>query len=119
MKAADRLGLLPVAGGLAIDLVDLATFGPVGLFAGAILGGLVTWSVARRHGLNKQLTTMMTVIGAIYCTVPFTELLPLATVLAVVSRFLPEADPRALAGGPAPALAADPVRVQQAGTPRR
>jgi len=116
LAQADRHGLLPIAGGLAIDLVDLATIGPIGLFAGALVGGFVTWSVAKRHGLSTNLTRLMTVIGAVYCTVPFTELLPLATLLAVVSRLLPE--PNA-AGTPSPALASEPLSVHQAGAPRR
>lgn len=114
LAQADRHGLLPVAGGLAIDLVDFATFGPVGIVLGALVGGMVTWSVAKRHGLNPNMTRLMTIIGAVYCTIPFTEFLPLATLLAIVSRFLPEPD-----ASPTPALAAEPVRVQQAGIPRR
>lgn len=129
LAQADRHGLLPIAGGLAIDVVDFATMGPIGVFAGAIVGGFVTWTVASRHGLSSRMVAMMTFLGALYCTIPFTELLPLATLLAIVSRLLPAAAEASAEAktrpsfGPAsfgePAYAAEPVRVRQTGAPRR
>jgi hypothetical protein len=40
----------PIAGGLILDLVDLATFGPIGLFGGWILGAAVGWWIASHPG---------------------------------------------------------------------
>jgi hypothetical protein len=56
--------------------------------------------------------------GAVYCALPFTEALPLATLLAIVSQLVPSQ--KALPAAELAAEAAtDPVGVRQAGPARR
>ena len=79
----------PLLAGVALDLVDLATFGPLGLSAGLALGGIAGWVLAPQwlvpgsatSGLGRWLCALL---GAIYCALPGTSVLPLASVLGVV-----------------------------------
>jgi hypothetical protein len=77
----------PLAGGIIIDVVDLATFGPIGLVMGALIGGLVGWWVSSIYGFGTRGRALIAILAAIYCTVPFTELFPLATLVAATARF--------------------------------
>ncbi len=110
--AARRAGLMPVLGGVIIDVADFVTLGGLGGVGGAIVGGLITYGVCSQQGTSKLNTAAFTAIGAIYCALPFTEALPLATLLALITQLVPSQ--RALpAAQPEPAI--DPVRVSQLG----
>lgn len=77
----------PLAGGMIIDFVDFATFGPIGLVLGPVLGGLAGWWVSSIYHFGTRGRIVVATLAAIYCTIPFTELLPLATLVAAVARF--------------------------------
>ena len=77
----------PLAAGIIIDVVDFATFGPIGLVLGPILGGLAGWWVSSIYHFRTRGRLIVAILAAIYCTIPFTELLPLATLVAAAARF--------------------------------
>ena len=77
----------PIAGGLILDLVDLATFGPIGLFGGWILGTAVGFWIASIYGFSKQAKINIAILAGLYCMIPFTEPVPLATIVSALARF--------------------------------
>ena len=77
-----RLG--PIAGGFLLDLVDLATFGPVGLYGGFVIGGALGWWLAGQHGLGRRGRFIGAVLAAVYSATPATEWLPLGTLAGVL-----------------------------------
>jgi hypothetical protein len=77
----------PLIGGLILDFADLATFGPVGLYLGFIVGGIVGWLISGIYGFSKNAKILCTIIAGIYCTIPGTFFLPLATFIAAIARF--------------------------------
>ncbi len=77
----------PVLAGLLIDLVDLATFGPMGLFLGFILGGGVAWYLCGLYGLPLRQKLMWTIAAGVYCTIPFTEFIPVGTLVGAFIRY--------------------------------
>jgi hypothetical protein len=85
----------PIAGGLIIDAVDLATFGPAGLVLGFALGGLIGYWIASGYDFSLRKRIIIALAAGVYCTVPATEVLPLATLLGVATRF--SSGPKALA----------------------
>ncbi len=77
----------PVVAGLILDFVDLATFGPIGLYAGMILGGGIAWYICSLYDLPWKTRIIWSLIAGIYCTLPFTEFIPLATILGALLRW--------------------------------
>ena len=75
-----------VATALALDAADLVTFGPVGLWTGLLLGGVLGWSLAPQLGFGDRRWLPSLLAGA-YCMLPGTALLPLATVLTGARAF--------------------------------
>lgn len=73
--------------GLFLDLADLATFGAWGLYLGALIGGSLGLylAYALRWGWKGQ--SVMAFVGASYCMLPATELLPAATFVFAVAQF--------------------------------
>jgi len=88
-RAEDR-GLGPVLGGLVIDAVDAATFGPVGVWLGLPAGALAGWLLTRpaAHRLPPWRRAALVVLAAVYCAVPWTAPFPVATGLALAARWL-------------------------------
>jgi hypothetical protein len=82
----------PVAGGIALDLVDLASFGPVGIFTGLGVGGLLGWYLSGIYGYSRSTRRWAALAAAVYCAMPMTEPLPLATILSVISKLAPSKD---------------------------
>lgn len=76
----------PILGGLLIDAVDFATFGPLGLGGGFVLGGLTALAVCALNGIEGKRRWMLVGAAALYTALPFTEALPLATVMAILVR---------------------------------
>ncbi len=76
----------PLAGGYILDAVDLASYGPLGI-GGLFVGALAGWWVSFAY---PTLSTRWRLLGAlfagVYCMTPFTEFVPLATIVAVISR---------------------------------
>lgn len=82
-------GLLEAAlAGLALDLLDLLTVGPIGLWAGMIVGGAAGWWLAPRFGFRSDRRWICALLAGVYCTVPATSFLPVASVLTVASRLV-------------------------------
>lgn len=77
----------PLAGGMIIDLTDLLTPGPVGVFGGLLIGMPVGWYVASLYGFSTPSRLLIATLSGIYCTIPGTELIPLATLVSAVGRF--------------------------------
>lgn len=85
----DRLhgALGPLAGGLILDFVDLAMFGPLGLVAGPIVGAAVGWWISSLYRFSVSGRVVFGALAALYVTLPFTEILPIATLISAVARF--------------------------------
>jgi len=77
----------PIAAGLIIDLFDFSTFGPIGLVLGLPVGGLSGYWTGRALGLDKRASVWCAICAAIYCTIPGTEFIPLATIIGAYVRF--------------------------------
>jgi S-ribosylhomocysteine lyase LuxS involved in autoinducer biosynthesis len=73
--------LLPVVTGLLIDLIDFATFGPVGIYTGFVLGGLAAYLLFSLQGVPRRQCFYAAIVAGIYCTTPLTEFTPLGTLL--------------------------------------
>lgn len=81
------VALGPIAGCLVLDLVDFVTLGPIGLVIGIPVGAAVGWWLGSLYGLERTGRITVAVLSAVYCTIPFTELLPIATLSGAVARF--------------------------------
>lgn len=79
---------MPIVAALAIDLADFATAGPIGLIAGLAVGGVLTTIVALASGVRPGRALLLGMLGGIYCALPMTEAIPLATMLTLVHGFL-------------------------------
>ena len=71
----------PLLGGMLLDLVDLATFGPAGLYGGFLLGGAAGWWLGHRFGLAGRHRAGLALAAAAYSASPATETLPLGTLV--------------------------------------
>jgi len=80
--------LAPIVAGLILDVVDFFTAGPFGLSAGFILGFLVTWLLTQLFDLPVKRRLLPCILAGIYCTIPFTETIPLATLVMTLIRLL-------------------------------
>lgn len=79
----------PLAGGIVLDFVDLATFGPIGLLGGFVMGGLIGWWISSIYDFSLRGRSVFAVLAAAYTAIPFTEILPLATMISAWARFRP------------------------------
>lgn len=77
----------PLAGGILLDTLDLATFGPFGLYVGWFVGLVVGWWIASFHDFGPAGKAVFAGLAALYLTMPMTELFPVATVVSAVARF--------------------------------
>ena len=77
----------PLAGGLILDFVDIATFGPVGILGGFLVGALAGWWVSSIYEFSPRSRVLLAVLAAVYTAVPLTEPLPLATAISALARF--------------------------------
>lgn len=77
----------PIVAGMIIDLVDLATFGPVGLVLGLPVGGLAGYWMGRALGFDRRASLWCALAAGVYCTIPGTEFIPLATIMGACVRF--------------------------------
>ena len=76
-----------LAAGLLIDLIDFASFGPIGLVLGIPLGGLVGYWMGRSLGLSRKASLWCALAAGLYCTAPATEFIPLAMIVGACVRF--------------------------------
>lgn len=77
----------PVAGGLILDFVDLATFGPFSIILGPFVGFAVGWWISSIYNFSKPAKVFWSTLAAVYCAIPFTGIVPLATIISAISRF--------------------------------
>jgi hypothetical protein len=85
--ARTKRAIGPVLGGVALDLADAATFGPVGVGGGFLLGAAVGMLVGGVYGFGWKGRFATALAAAAYTATPFTAALPLATVLGALLRF--------------------------------
>lgn len=78
----------PVAGGFLLDVVDAATFGPLGLQWGLLLGAAAGWLLTAPYEMSSQRRFFLSSAAGVYCMLPFTAFLPLATVATALVRWL-------------------------------
>ena len=78
----------PMLAGLAIDALDLVTFGPIGVYTGMLVGGVVGYWLAPQLGFPPKGRWLSALMTGIYCTMPLTGFLPAATIAAGLSRAL-------------------------------
>ena len=76
----------PIAAGFLLDLVDLATYGPIGLWAGLVLGGAAGWLLAASVGVPRSRRLGYALVAGVYCSMPFTEFLPVGTLVGALIR---------------------------------
>jgi hypothetical protein len=79
-----KLGWGPIAAALVIDAADLISAGPHGL----VIGGVLTTIFALANGARPRRALLLGLLGAIYCALPLTEPIPLATMLTLVHGFV-------------------------------
>lgn len=96
----------PIAAGMIIDLIDLATFGPIGLFVGLPVGALAGFWLGWCLGLTRRACTACALAAAVYCTIPFTEILPLGTLVGAYARFMDSRRPAPGEGANDPSVGA-------------
>ncbi|MCP4093658.1 MAG: hypothetical protein GY747_09430 [Planctomycetes bacterium] len=77
----------PIAGGILLDTIDLATFGPLGLYAGWIIGLAVGWWMASIYKFHFYGKVLFATLAAVYLTLPMTEFIPVATAVSAIARF--------------------------------
>ena len=77
----------PIIAGMLIDLLDLATFGPVGLLLGLPIGGLAGYWMGKALGLSRRASAWCALAAGVYCAIPGTEYFPLATIIGACARF--------------------------------
>lgn len=77
----------PLAGGMILDAADLVTIGPVGVFAGMIVGCTVGWWVSSIYQESKKSRLIWSALAGVYCTIPFTAIVPLATIISAIGQF--------------------------------
>jgi hypothetical protein len=89
----------PIFAALAIDLLDLVTSGPLGLYTGLILGAATGFWLAPLLGFPPHRRWLAALVTGVYCTLPLTGLIPLATLASVLSRAPVGGNPRVDAAG--------------------
>ena len=72
---------------MIIDAVDFVTFGPIGLVIGIPVGAIAGYWLGQSMALEKNACLFCAVAAGIYCTIPFTELLPLGTMVGALVRY--------------------------------
>lgn len=77
----------PVVAGMILDVVDLATFGPLGFFLGIPVGLAAGYWLGTCLGLERKHCVWIAMAAAIYCTMPGTEFIPLGTLVGAFARF--------------------------------
>jgi hypothetical protein len=77
----------PIAGCMILDLADFLTFGPVGLVIGVPVGAAIGWWLGSLYAFKTQGRAVLAILSGIYCTIPFTELVPVATIVGGIARF--------------------------------
>lgn len=83
-----KRALGPVLAGLAIDLVDFATIGPLQRIVGLPLGTVLGWQMFRYFRLPTQFRMGFAIACGLYCGLLPTNFLPFATILGALARVI-------------------------------
>ena len=75
----------PLAGGLILDMVDLSTWGPLGIF-GFFIGLVIGWWISSIYSFSTKIRVIWALLAGFYCLVPFTEFVPVATIISACAR---------------------------------
>ena len=76
----------PMIAGLAIDGLDLMTYGPIGLYTGLMVGGIAGYLLAPLLGFSERGRWLCALMTGVYCTVPLTGFIPAAAIAAGLSQ---------------------------------
>lgn len=76
----------PLVGGMILDLVDLSSFGPLGI-GGFFVGGLTGWWICSIYNVATSTRLTLALLAGIYCLFPLTEFIPVATLISAFIRF--------------------------------
>jgi hypothetical protein len=77
----------PIVAGLLIDVMDLSTMGPIGLICGMPLGGGLAYWICSIYGIPMKQRWIWVALAGIYCTIPSTGFIPVATFTGAYVRF--------------------------------
>jgi hypothetical protein len=99
-------GWTPIMTALAIDLADLAMIGPIGVVAGFFVGFVLTSMLTLATGVPLRRSLVLSLLAGIYCMLPVTDLVPLATMLTLLRMALlrRSAEPQQESNEPSPEL---------------
>lgn len=78
----------PIVGAMILDATDLLTFGPLGIYTGIPVGLAVGFWLTSLYRFSMPARLFWSCVAGIYCTVPFTEVFPIATLISATHRFL-------------------------------
>lgn len=78
----------PIMAGVIIDIMDAVTFGPVGLAVGIPIGGIAGYWLGKCLGLGPRGCWICAAAAGIYCSIPFTEFVPLGSLVGAYARFM-------------------------------
>lgn len=81
-------GWAPILTALAIDLADLAMIGPTGVMVGFFVGFALTSMLTLATGVPWRRAVVLSLLAGIYCMLPLTDLVPLATMLTLLRMAL-------------------------------
>jgi uncharacterized ion transporter superfamily protein YfcC len=81
-------GWAPILTALAIDLADLAMIGPTGIVVGFGVGFALTFMLTFATGVPLRRAAVLSVLAGIYCMLPITDVVPLATMLTLLRMAL-------------------------------
>jgi hypothetical protein len=76
----------PLVGALLLDLADFLSLGPQGVVIGLLVGTTLGWRIAAASGLSRKWRIASAIASAVYCMVPGTELVPLASIVTTAVR---------------------------------
>ena len=75
---------------IILDLFDFLTFGVLGLYVGLIVGVPMGYWICARQNLSFGKCLCGAFGAGIYCSLPFTEFIPAATLIGIWARFMAE-----------------------------